>query len=65
MLSVRDPGGGEGAPLPKQYKDLAGVFLEGDASLLPDYGPHELSIDIIKGKSPPFGPLYNLSENKL
>jgi hypothetical protein len=51
--------------LPTWYRHLVDVFSEGDTSLLAEHGPHELPIDLEEGKSPPFGPLYNLSAAEL
>jgi hypothetical protein len=49
----------------KAYKDYIDVFNEKEAGLLPDYGLYKLAIELIKGKQPLFGPLYNLLEAKL
>ena len=51
--------------LPEAYKDYADVFDEKEAGLLPDHGLYELAIELIKGKQPPFSPLYNLLEAEL
>jgi len=47
------------------YKDYTDVFNEKEAGLLPDHGLHELAIELMKGKQPPFGPLYNLLKAEL
>jgi hypothetical protein len=47
------------------YKDYIDVFDEKEAGLLPDYSLYKLVIELIKGKQPLFGPLYNLLEAKL
>ena len=39
-----DPG------IPVEFYKFEDVFLEGDASILPNYGPYELAIDIEPGK---------------
>ena len=53
----------QGVPVEFQkYKD---VFSESDASLLPDHGPQELSINLEPGKQPPWGPIYQLSGPEL
>jgi hypothetical protein len=62
--SVQD-GQSETKGLPSCYAGKAVAFSEGDASILPDHGPHELSIDLEEGKVPPYGPLYNLSGTEM
>jgi hypothetical protein len=32
---------------------------------VPEHGPHDLTIDLIEGKEPPWGPIYNLSAKEL
>jgi hypothetical protein len=41
------------------------VFLKDKANTLTEYGPHDYTINIIEGKEPPYGPLYNISEKEL
>jgi hypothetical protein len=37
------------------------MFLAEEASLLLEQGLYAISIDLVEGEKPPFGPLYNLS----
>ncbi|PRP73775.1 hypothetical protein PROFUN_16524 [Planoprotostelium fungivorum] len=46
------------------YKDFANVFSDGLRDL-PEHGIQDLSIELKDGKIPPFGPLYNMSEQEL
>ena len=52
--------------LPNEYQNFADVFNEAAGDILP---PHrndlDHAIDLVPGKNPPFGPLYNLSEYEL
>ncbi|PRP76895.1 retrotransposon nucleocapsid protein [Planoprotostelium fungivorum] len=50
--------------LPPQYQHLAAAFSEG-VRHLPPHGAHDLKIDLVDGKKPPFGPLYHLSQEEL
>ena len=49
--------------IPSEYADLAHVFSEDAANTLPEHGPYDLQLKTIS--IPPFGPLYNLSQNEL
>lgn len=51
--------------VPGQYHDLLAAFSKQKADTLPPHRPYDLSIDLEEGKSPPFGPLYSLSELEL
>ena len=52
--------------LPDEYADFADMFNEAAGSVLPPHrGDLDHAIELIPGKSPPFGPLYNLSEHEL
>lgn len=46
-----------------EYLDLAEVFLEEAANTLPEHGPQDLYLET--SGTPPFGPLYNLSQVEL
>lgn len=46
-----------------EYSDLAHVFLEDAANTLPEHGDHDLCLETTG--TPPFGLLYNLSQNEL
>ena len=49
--------------IPSEYSDLAHVFSEDAANTLPEHGHHDLCLETTG--TPPFGPLYNLSQNEL
>jgi hypothetical protein len=51
--------------LPKKYKDFVDVFEKINVDQLPAYSPYDCPIDLEEGHSPPFGPIYGLSEPKL
>jgi hypothetical protein len=46
----------------KKYRD---VFEKKNVDMLPQYRPYECTIDLQEGTQPPFGPIYNLSQNEL
>lgn len=49
--------------LPDKYHDFASVFSPIDVDQLPPHRPgFDATIDIEKGKTPPFGPIYRLSQ---
>ena len=50
--------------IPEEYRDLAAAFADGSMTL-PDHGPHDLTIELVQGKSPRMGALYNMSANEL
>ena len=49
--------------IPSEYNDLAHVFSEDAANTLSEHGNHNLRLETTG--TPPFGPLYNLSQNEL
>ena len=51
--------------LPESYHDLVEVFSKSESEKLPAHRPYDISIDLMEGKQPTWGPLYNLSENEL
>ena len=51
--------------IPKEYEDLAEAFSTSGEMTLPEHGPQDLAIDLMDGKIPSMGPLYNLSESEL
>ena len=51
--------------IPKAYRDLANVFSLAKANSLPPHRDEDHAIELEPGKTPPFGPLYNLSEHQL
>ena len=51
--------------IPSEYSDLADVFNEKDAEVLPPHRPYDCPIDLVEGESPPFCSIYNLSAPEL
>jgi hypothetical protein len=51
--------------LPEKYKDFVDVFEKNNANQLPAHRPYDCPIDLEEGHSPPFGPIYGLSEPEL
>ena len=52
--------------LPREYEDYADVFDEQAESRLPPHRDNlDHAINLTPGSTPPFGPLYNLSETEL
>jgi len=51
--------------LPEKYKDFVDVFEKNKADQLPEHHPYDCPIDLEEGHSPPFGPIYGLSEPEL
>ena len=51
--------------IPKAYRDLADVFSPSNANSLPPHRDEDHAIELEPEKTPPFGPLYNLSEYQL
>ncbi len=49
----------------KVYRDLTNVFSPSNANFLPPHRDEDHGIELEFGKTPPFGPLYNLSEYQL
>lgn len=58
-------GGDSSQEIPEAYHDLAEVFLESNANSLPPHREQDHPIDLMKGRTPPFGPIYNLLEKEL
>jgi len=50
--------------IPVMIADLADIFSQQEAGVLPLYGRNVHTIDL-DGREPPFGPLYNLSAAEL
>jgi hypothetical protein len=53
------------AQLPTQYKEYQDAFEKKNIDILPQYPPYNCGIDLQKSAQPPFGPIYNLLQNKL
>ncbi len=51
--------------IPKAYKVLANIFSPSNANFLPPNRDEDDAIELEPGKTPLFGPLYNLSEYQL
>jgi hypothetical protein len=49
---------------PEKYKDFVDVFEKINVDQLPTHSPYDCPIDL-EGHSPPFGPIYGLSEPEL
>jgi hypothetical protein len=47
------------------YKEFQDVFEKKYADTLPKHRPWDCAIDFHDGAQPPFGPIYNLSQNEL
>jgi hypothetical protein len=41
------------------------VFEKKDVDMLPQHHSYDCAIDLQEGTQPPFGPIYNLSQNEL
>mgnify|MGYP000420915753 CR=1 FL=1 len=51
--------------LPSKYEDFKDVFEKKNVDRLPEHGPYNCLIDLQDDVSPPFGPIYGLSEPEL
>lgn len=51
--------------LPPQYEEFFDVFEKKNAERLPEHRLYDCPIDLVEGTSPPFGPIYSLSEPEL
>jgi hypothetical protein len=51
--------------IPTQYKEFQDVFEKKNADILLEHRPYDCAIDLQNGAQPPFGPIYNLSQNEL
>ena len=51
--------------VPEQYHDYADVFSEAAAASLPPHRPYDHTIDLEEGATPPYGPIYSMSETEL
>ena len=48
-----------------KYEDFWDVFEKKNVDRLPEHGPYNCLIDLQDDVSPPFGPIYGLSEPEL
>jgi hypothetical protein len=44
---------------------LKDVFEKKNADTLPKHQPYDYAIELVERTQPPFGPIYNLSQNEL
>jgi len=51
--------------VPKDYHDFADIFCKSKAGKLADHWPYDLKITLDEGTSPPYGPIYSLSQEDL
>ena len=51
--------------VPPEYHDYLDVFSKAEADKLPPHRPFDHHITLQDGKTPPFGPIYSLSEKEL
>jgi hypothetical protein len=47
------------------YRAYGQVFSEADLESMPSHGSQDLAIELLDGKPPPWGPIYNLFEKEL
>lgn len=55
----------QNSKLPQEYSAFADVFEKQNADLFPEHRKYDISIDLIPGNSPPWGPIYSLSTPEL
>lgn len=55
----------DNTPIPTLYQDYLDVFSEDNSNRLPPHTSFDHKIPIEKGKTPPFGPIYPLSQTEL
>jgi hypothetical protein len=51
--------------LPTMYHDVLNAFSKADADKLPPRRPYDHKINLEAGKTPPYGPLYGMSQDEL
>ena len=51
--------------IPPEYLDFSDVFSVEQANVLPPHRPSDMAIDLLPNTSPPYGPIYSLSETEL
>ena len=51
--------------IPEEYHDFVDVFSKSKAGKLADHQPYDLNITLDEGSSPPFSPIYSLSQEEL
>lgn len=60
-----EPSASKPSQLPPQYYQFSKVFSEKEANKLPPHRSFDCKIDLIEGKEPPYGPIYQLTETEL
>ncbi len=55
----------EKAGITPNYEDLTEIISQTKAQVVAEHGPHDLTIDLVEGKEPLWGPIYNLSAKEL
>ncbi len=50
--------------IPSHYKQYESVFSADEAARLPEHRPFDMKIQLVEGKTPPYGPLYPLSDSE-
>jgi hypothetical protein len=55
----------EPTKLPVEYEEYRDVFEKKNADTLPQHRPYDYGIEFQEDAQPPFGPIYNLSQNEL
>jgi len=51
--------------IPEDYHDFMDIFSKSKASKLADHRPYNLKITLDEGTSPPYSPIYSLSQEEL
>ena len=51
--------------VPLDYHDFTDIFSKSRASAPAPHRPYDLKIELEEGTSPPFGPIYSLSQSEL
>ena len=50
--------------VPEKYRRFFDVFSPTEVDQLPPHRPYDVAIELEEGKSPPFGPIYSLSQEE-
>lgn len=50
--------------VPEKYHEFLDIFSPDEVKWLPDHRPYDINIELEDGKTPPFGPIYSLSQDK-
>ena len=48
-----------------EYHDFLNVFSQADSDILPSHHPYDYKIPLMEEKTPPWGPLYSMSQDEL